>query len=231
MVYNILSSSNNSIRRTNAHYIKLICDQMEKDKVEITISSVGQRCMEQFGKPATSTITNTGSKLGEYIRLRRSEQNLDIVKIINQNHVSNKLSDPILAQEVKILEESIKQLQIENNALRNTLKSLSVDIDGGIKAIFQGIEPSLNKELIQISSLKHGEPNNSLLSSAVLKLFDHLASRNYQLFRGRYGLNKKTVLSSPEFEVLKDACNISESEWAARYGVSDEGYNIPPPPI
>lgn len=222
MVYKNLSSSNNSLRRTNAHYVKIICDQMAKDKVEITLSSVAQRCIDQFGQPATSTITNTGSMLGEYIRQRRNEQHLEVKRIINDNYISKKLSDPILAQEVKILEESTKQLRIENNALRNTLKLLSVDLDNELKSIFVSETSSKQSAIIKPKKLNNDQSENTLLSNSLLKLLDHLASRNYQQFRGRYGLNKKTILTNPEFEEIKKYCNISESEWIARYGSNSD---------
>lgn len=220
MVYDSLAGSMNSVRRTNAHNVKLVCDRMEQDKVEITMSKVAQRCMEQFGQPAASTITNTGSKLGEYIRLRRDEQNIDRKGVIERNEVSSKLSDPVLAQEVKILEETIKQLRIENNGLRNAFRSLTIDIDGGIRALLHS-EASKESQAT-LTELKHTNDINAnpLLSVALLRLLEHLSARNYQLFRGRFGINNKAVLSGPEFEALKSACNISESEWSARFGAS-----------
>ena len=219
MVYDSLISSKNSVRRTNAHNVKLVCDQMERDKVEITMSQVAQRCVEQFGQPAASTITNTGSKLGEYIRLRRDEQNIDKKGVIERNVISSKLSDPVLAQEVKILEETIKQLRIENNGLRNAFRSLSVDVDGGIRKLLR----NESAEDCQTSTELQYPNSNPMLSVALLKLIEHLATRNYQIFRGRFGINNKAVLSGQEFEALKNACNISESEWLARFGVDLSG--------
>ena len=219
IAYEALISSQNSVRRGNANNVKLICDRMEKDKVEISLSQVAQRCVEQFGQPAISTITNTGSKLGEYIRLRKCEQNVDKKGNIERNVVSGKLSDPVLAQEVKILEETAKQLRIENNALRNSFRSLTVDIDGGIKRLFQTNNCIVNDTSVAEPSLPIDEAVSPLLSIAILRLFDHLAARNYQFFRGRYGVNNKTVLSSSELHALKQACNIPESEWVTRFGI------------
>lgn len=218
IAYDNLISSQNSVRRGNAHNVKLVCDQMERDGVEILLSQVAQRCIEQFGQPGTSTITNTGSKLGEYIRLRRSEQNVDRKGVVERNAISNKLSDPVLAQEVKILEETVKQLRMENNGLRNAFRSLNVDVDNGIKRLLQGGNTTDKETSNTELSVSNNRAVDPLLSNALLRLLEHLASRNYQLFRGRYGVNNKAVLSGPEFEALKSSCNISESEWAARFG-------------
>lgn len=222
IAYDNLVSSQNSVRRENAHNVKIICDQMERDGVEIMLSQVAQRCIEQFGQPATSTLTNTGSKLGEYIRLRRGEQNVDRKGVVERNLTSSKLSDPVLAQEVKILEETVKQLRMENNGLRNAFRSLNADIDSGIKRLLQGGIATDNETPNKELSVQSVRVVNPLLSKALLRLLEHLATRNYQIFRGRYGVNNKAILSGPEFESLKSACNVSESEWAARFG-TDSG--------
>ena len=213
ILFDELRESANSKRRENAQNIKITCDHLEKDGVEISLSGVAKRCLESFGNPSVSTVTNTGSKLGEYIRLRKQEQNIDKGNIIQRTGVSAKVQDPVLAQEVKILEETIKGLRNENNALRVTFKNLNTDIDDGISQVLFGNQSIPNNNDKQLPSPKY----TSNLQSAVTSLLKHLSSRGYGIYRGRFGINKKTVLTTAELDALKEVIDISESEFHATY--------------
>lgn len=213
IMFDDLCSSANSRRRENAQNIKVTCDQMEKDGIEITLNGVARRCVDAFGSPAISTVTNTGSKLGDYVRLRRQEQNIGKVSNIQKTGVSSKVQDPVVAQEVKILEETVKALRNENNALRVAFKKLDVDIDGGIRQVLT----SGNGSSDNCDKLLPSPKYPSLLKKAVTSLLNHLADRGYGIYRGRYGLNKKIVLTTDELEALKDTTDMSESEFHARY--------------
>ncbi|WP_289097946.1 hypothetical protein [uncultured Pseudoalteromonas sp.] len=214
ILYDQLCKSTNSKRRENAQNIKLTCDHMEKDGVEITLSGVAKRCLESFGSPAVSTVTNTGSKLGKYVRLRKQEQKIDKGTTLERTGVSAKVSDPVLAQEVKILEETIKGLRNENNALRLAFKKLNTDIDNEISSILLSEQKSnsINEKLLHIPKC------TSHLKSAITSLLRHLSDRGYGMYRGRFGINKKTVLTNAELDAIKEVIDISEAEFQATYG-------------
>lgn len=214
ILYNDLCKSANSKRRENAQNIKLTCDHMVQDGVEITLSGVAKRCLDSFGSPAISTVTNTGSKLGEYVRLRKQEQNINKGTIIARTVVSAKVSDPVLAQQVKILEETVKGLRNENNALRVVFKKLNTDIDNDISSILLSEPKKQNTSEKLLPSTSH-TPH---LKSAVASLLRHLADRGYGMYRGRFGINKKTVLTTAELDALKEVIDISEAEFNATYG-------------
>lgn len=214
ILYNDLCKSANSKRRENAQNIKLTCDHMVQDGVEITLSGVAKRCLDSFGSPAISTVTNTGSKLGEYVRLRKQEQNINKGTIIARTVVSAKVSDPVLAQQVKILEETVKGLRNENNALRVIFKKLNTDIDNDISSILLSEPKKQNTSEKLLPSISH-TPH---LKSAVASLLRHLADRGYGMYRGRFGINKKTVLTTAELDALKEVIDISEAEFNATYG-------------
>ncbi|EGR9007560.1 MULTISPECIES: hypothetical protein [Vibrio] len=214
ILYNDLCKSANSKRRENAQNIKLTCDHMVQDGVEITLSGVAKRCLDSFGNPAISTVTNTGSKLGEYVRLRKQEQNINKGTIIARTVVSAKMSDPVLAQQVKILEETVKGLRNENNALRVIFKKLNTDIDNDISSILLSEPKKQNTSEKLLPSTSH-TPH---LKSAVASLLRHLADRGYGMYRGRFGINKKTVLTTAELDALKEVIDISEAEFNATYG-------------
>lgn len=214
ILYNDLCKSANSKRRENAQNIKLTCDHMVQDGVEITLSGVAKRCLDSFGSPAISTVTNTGSKLGEYVRLRKQEQNINKGTIIARTVVSAKVSDPVLAQQVKILEETVKGLRNENNALRVIFKKLNTDIDNDISSILLSEPKKQNTSEKLLPSISH-TPH---LKSAVSSLLRHLADRGYGMYRGRFGINKKTVLTTAELDALKEVIDISEAEFNATYG-------------
>lgn len=213
ILFDELCKSANSKRRENAQNIKLTCDHMETDGVEITLSGVAKRCLDSFGGPAVSTVTNTGSKLGEYVRLRKQEQNIDKGTSIERTGVSAKVSDPVLAQEVKILEETIKGLRNENNALRVAFKKLNTNIDNDISNILLSEQKhNTNEKLLPLPSY------TSHLKSAITSLLRHLSDRGYGMYRGRFGINKRTVLTTAELDALKEVINISEAEFLATYG-------------
>lgn len=214
ILYNDLCKSANSKRRENAQNIKLTCDHMVQDGVEITLSGVAKRCLDSFGSPAISTVTNTGSKLGEYVRLRKQEQNINKGTIIARTVVSAKVSDPVLAQQIKILEETVKGLRNENNALRVIFKKLNTDIDNDISSILLSEPKKQNTSEKLLPSTSH-TPH---LKSAVASLLRHLADRGYGMYRGRFGINKKTVLTTAELDALKEVIDISEAEFNATYG-------------
>lgn len=213
LLYKEMSESANSLRKENAENLKKICDQMVKDKVAITLNGVAKRCLETFGSPAITTVTNTGSKLGDYVRARKSEQNISKLSTIEPKGISNKVSDPVVAQEVKILEETIKGLRKENNALRACYKQLDVDIDTGIRKLLNNKSSPTEPNNLALESPK--PPSN--LISAVTSILNHLAERGYGVYRGRYGFNKKTILTAAEIESLRDLLGIDESEFNARY--------------
>lgn len=213
ILYDELVSSANSNRRENAQNIKAICGLMDKDKVEITLSGVAKRCLSTYGAPAVSTVTNTGSKLGEYVRLRKQEQKIEKGKVTIERSVSAKLQDPVIAQEVKILEEMIKGLRNENNALRTLYKKLETDVDGGIKQILLSENSAAINKTSQLNAPKY----SSDLKDAVMSIFKHLSDRGYGMYRGRFGINKSTVLTLAELKALKDVLGMSESEFHARF--------------
>ena len=213
ILYDDLVSSANSNRRENAQNIKVICDLMDKDKVEITLSGVAKRCLSTYGAPAVSTVTNTGSKLGEYVRLRKQEQKIEKGTATIERSISAKLQDPVIAQEVKILEEMIKGLRNENNALRMLYKKLETDVDDGIKQILLSEHSgSINK-----TSQSNAPKYSSDLKDAVLSIFNHLAERGYGMYRERFGINKSTVLTPAELKALKEVLDMSESEFHAKF--------------
>lgn len=214
ILYEKLCRSTNSLRRENAQNIKITCDHMESDGVEITLRGVAKRCLDSFGSPAISTVTNTGSELGEYIRLRRQQQNIKKSNVIQKVGVSSRVQDPVLAQEVKILEETVKGLRNQNNALRVLIKKAGIDIDGEIKhSLFSDRDRDTDGNNRQLPPPKL----NPHMKSALMSLLKHLSERGYTVFRGRYGINKKTVLTSAELDALKEVISISESEFSARY--------------
>ena len=214
ILFDNLCKSTNSKRRENAQNIKLTCDHLEEDGVEITLSGVAKRCLDSFGSPAVSTVTNTGSKLGEYVRLRKQVQHIDKGVVIEKTGVSARVRDPVLAQEVKILEETIKGLRNENNALRVAFKKLNTDIDNDISTILQGKQKKQNTK----EELLPSPNSNSHLKSAITSLLGHLSDRGYGIYRGRFGINKKTVLTTAELNSLKEIIDFSEAKFQATYG-------------
>lgn len=215
-LFEILSSSRNSLRRDNANNVKTICDQMMKDRVMMTPAEVSRRCMQLFGGPATSTITNTGSQLGEYVKLRIIEQKAGLkggARIVTP--LSDDVADPILAAGIRVEEERARMLTRENHGLRNLLRKMSnFDIDKELKRLGNGQKAvaveKKTQETLQI---------NSSLQAVFLKLMDHLISeRQYESYRGRLTVNKKIVLTPQEYESFRRATGLSDEMWTKRYG-------------
>lgn len=211
-----LRSSRNSLRRENASNVKAICDNMERDNVPITPSEVARRCIDLFGGPAPSTITNTNSQLGEYVRLRRLEQKSNVKgdKRVRPP-LSGMVSDHVLASEIQILEEANRMLTLENHALRNLYKKITgFDIDKELR------KAGRDKEVPTIGG--HSESSlhiDQALQAVLLKLMDHLiAERQYESYRGRFVVNKKMVLSPPEYTLYRKAVGLTDEEWIKRYG-------------
>jgi hypothetical protein len=215
-LYEHLSTSRNSLRRENIKNVKAVCDQMQKDKIPITPAEVAKRCVKLFGGPAASTITNTNSPLGEYIRLRKLEQK-DEGRGENRERVplSGTVNDPILAAEVQLLEEKNRMLKLENHAMRNLFKKITgFDIDKELKRVRGGNDTTAIG--IPFSA---GTKSDDELQAVLLKLMDHLfGDRQYESYRGRFAINRKMILTPPEYELYRKATGLSEEEWIKRYG-------------
>lgn len=217
-LYQELSNSRNGPRRANAAKIKAVCDQMEQDQIEITPSGVIKRCHRLYeGTPAGSTITNTGSQLGEYIRRRRVEQHVPHKARAAPEtlSLSEKIGDPVVANQVQLMEDSLGLLRTENIAFRALFKELGVDIDALLKGATK--KPGLTMpEPMQSST----DANVSEIRSVLIKLMDHLATRQYVWFRGRLAVNAKEVLNKDEFSTFRQATGLSETQWEQRYGAA-----------
>lgn len=213
ILYDEIAASRNSIRRENIRAIKEVCDQMEKDSVQIAAAEVVRRCGPDG--PAYSTVCNTGSKLGEYIKLRINEQLSNFKGTQKRGSLADTLLDPVLQAQVRDKESLARWLKKENDALRTLFKNLrpGVDIDGAIAKSIKGGD-----------ELKIGIPtsentiNNEALAPALLKLMDHLVGgRQYSLNNGRLTINKKVILDKPEVSAFRDASKLSQDDWSRRY--------------
>jgi hypothetical protein len=213
VLYDEIAASRNSIRRENIRVIKQVCDQMEKDGVKIAAAEVVRRCGTEG--PAYSTVCNTGSKLGEYIRLRVDEQASRAKGAPKKGGLADTVLDPVLQAQIRDKESRARWLQKENDALRTLLKTLrpGVDIDGAIANATKGGQ-----------GLLLGAPNSGAISSneglpaALLKLMDHLVGdRQYCFSNGRLTINKKVVLDSSEVIAYRDACKLSFDDWSRHY--------------
>ena len=210
-----IAASHNSSRRENIRVIKTVCDQMEKDHVQINAAEVSRRCGQNG--PAYSTISNKGSKLGEYIRLRMTEQVAALVPSVTpRRSISDTVADPVLKAQIQDRESTARWLNKENTGLRNLLKSLTpgLDIDNAITRVSKG----------QATTLIESKPASTTVSDELrgmlLKLMDHLiGDRNYEQLRGRLTINHKVVMDQRELQVYRQASGLSEDEWQKRYGV------------
>lgn len=215
-LYEHLSASRNSLRRENIKNIKAVCDQMQKDKVPITPAEVAKRCVKLFGGPASSTITNTNSPLGEYIRLRKLEQKAEgNGEDGEQIPLSETVNDPILAAEVQLLEEKNRMLRLENHAIRNLFKKITdFDIDKELKGVSKG------NNVIAIRTPSSARPElDDELQAVLLKLMDHLfGDRQYESYRGRFAINRKMILTPAEYGLYRRATGLSDEDWIKRYG-------------
>jgi hypothetical protein len=214
-LYGEIASSRNSLRRENIRLIKEVCNRMEEDKVLINVAEVVRRCGE--GGPAYSTVSNQGSQLGEYIRLRITEQAAGSSAPSGKQSLADTVSDPVLQARVRDTESTARWVTRENDALRAVLKTLrpGVDIDGLIR---KSSEPPLSEPATSaLPALPRG-PDKTEVGGLLLKLMDHLvSSRQYKETRGRLTINGKVVLDPRELKVYREATGLTEEAWEARY--------------
>lgn len=213
ILYDEISVSRNSIRRENIRLIKDVCEQMEKDGIQISVAEVVRRCGPNG--PAYSTVSNIGSKLGDFVKLRIDEQ-VSVVKS-NSPHrsLSDSVIDPVLQAQIRDKESTARWLQKENNALRSLLKSLrpGVDIDGAIANATKGAQ-----SLVLGLSDQSSDTSNEALANCLLKLMDHLVgSRQYTFDKARLLVNKKVVLDANQTAAYRAATKLSSTDWSARY--------------
>jgi hypothetical protein len=215
VLYDEIAASRNSIRRENIRVIKEVCDQMEKDGVQIAAAEVVRRCGPDG--PAYSTVCNTGSKLGEYIRLRVNEQASRAKGAPKKGSLADTVLDPVLQAQIRDKESLARWLQRENHALRTLLKTLrpGVDIDGAIANATKGGQRLL------LAAPSPEATSNEGLPAALLKLMDHLVGgRQYCFTKGRLTINKKVVLDPSEVIAYRDASKLSPDDWSRRYDLS-----------
>lgn len=213
VLYDEVAASRNSIRRENIRVIKEVCDLMEKDGVQIAAAEVVRRCGPDG--PAYSTVCNTGSKLGEYIRLRVVEQVSRATGKFKKGSLADTVLDPVLQAQIRDKEGLARWLQKENDALRTLLKTLrpGVDIDAAIANASKG-----GQRLLLGAPAPEGRPSNEGLPSALLKLMDHLVGgRQYCFTNGRLTINKKVVLGSDDVNAYREAAKLSTEDWSRRY--------------
>jgi hypothetical protein len=220
VLYDEIANSRNSLRRENIRLIKEVCDWMEKDKVPITVAEVVRRCGE--GGPAYSTVSNQGSQLGEYIKLRITELAAGAGAPGGKQGLADTIADPVLQARVRDTESVARLVNRENNALRALFKTLrpGVDIDGLIR---RASESALEATTTTLPAPLPG-PDKNELSGLLLKLMDHLvSSRQYKETRGRLTINGKIVLDARELKIYRAASGLSEEAWQARYGEKGGG--------
>lgn len=215
VLYDEIIVSKNSLRRSNVQALKKVCDLMEKDRVPITLAEAVRRTGEDG--PKYTTVSNKGSLLGEYVRLRINEQAARTTKPTSDasRSVADYLQDPVLQARVRDTESMARYLKRENVALRGLLKNLrpGVDIDRLISA-----GPSHDGEGLKIGAPRKEAEASPELGAAILKLIDHLiGERQYAIYRGRLAINNKGVLSPQELEALRRATGLSESDWGTRF--------------
>lgn len=214
ILYHEIASSRNSLRRENARLIKEVCDQMEKDKVPISIAEVVRRC--GIGGPAYSTVSNQGSNLGEFIRLRISEQATNPSVKTRMQSIADTISDPVAQARVRDTESTARWLARENNGLRALFKSLrpGFDIEAFINKTSDTAVVTTTPPHTVLTGLNQNE-----VQSLLIKLMDHLVgTRQYKETRGRLTINGKIVLDARDLKVYCVASGLSEQAWQARYG-------------
>ncbi|WP_334186815.1 hypothetical protein [Noviherbaspirillum sp.] len=216
VLYDQINSSKNSLRRSNIQSLKEVCDLMEKDRVQITLAEAVRRTGKDG--PKYTTVSNKGSLLGEYVRLRMMEQAAGSSKLRSDTpqSVADCLQDPVLQARVRDTESVARYVKRENVALRGLLKNLrpGVEIDQLLAST-----PSQSRGItLQIDTQKKEADVSPALGSAVLRVLDHLiGERQYQLYRGRLTINSKSILTPYELEALRAATGLSEAEWEARF--------------
>lgn len=213
VLYDEIAASRNSIRRENISVIRDVCDLMEKDGVQIAAAEVVRRCGPKG--PAYSTVSNTGSKLGEYIKLRVNEQASRIKGVLGSGSLADNVIDPVLQAQIRDRESVARWLQKENSALRTLLKTLrpGVDIDGAIANATKGGQHFL------LASPVDAEANaDKSIAAALLKLMDHLVGgRQYTFMKGRLTINKKVVLDAADVTAYRHGTRLAEADWCRRY--------------
>jgi hypothetical protein len=213
-----VAASRNSSRRDNIRAIRAVCDQMEHDRVVINAAEVTRRCGENG--PAYSTVSNKGSKLGEYIKLRMMEQAASLTPAPRSDRsLADTVLDPVLAAQIRDKEHIARWVRKENKGLRNLLKNLSpgFDIDAALVRVAEGVAPALIEKTRQTDSV------DSEVLGVLLRLMDHLVGeRQYEILRGRLTINRKVILGERELAVYRKATGLSDDEWQRRYHV-DQG--------
>jgi hypothetical protein len=218
VLYDEVAGSRNSLRRENIRLIKEVCDRMEKDKVPISVAEVVRRCGPDG--PAYSTVSNQGSRLGEYIRLRVAEQAANPGVPGSAQSIADTVYDPVLQARIRDTESTARWVTRENDGLRALLKSLrpGIDIDGLIRKASDATAAP-KPELLALSP----GPDSNELRGLLLKLMDHLVStRQYKETRGRLTINGKIVLDARELKIYREASGLTEEAWQARYGEADQ---------
>jgi hypothetical protein len=214
VLYDEIASSRNSLRRENIRIIKEACDRMEKDKIAISVAEVVRRS-QPYG-PAYSTVSNQGSPLGEYIRLRIVEQTAEHAPANNPRSIADTVSDPVLQARIRDNESTARWVKRENDGLRALLKSLrpGIDIDGLVRS---ADEPAFTVKQEPSAAVK--APDMIELRGLLLKMMDHLVgTRQYKETRGRLTINGKIVLDARELQIYRDAAGVTEDVWQSRYG-------------
>lgn len=212
VLYDEIAASRNSVRRGNIAAIKEVCDLMEKDGVQIAAAEVVRRC--GANGPAYSTVSNTGSKLGEYIKLRITEQASRVKGVVKSGSLADTVVDPVLQAQIRDKESVARWLQKENDALRTLFKTLrpGVDIDGAIANAAKGGQPFL------LASPDAQAPADKQVAAALLKLIDHLVGgRQYTFLKGRLTINKKVILEASDVAAYRRGAGLTEAEWQQRY--------------
>lgn len=218
ILFDEIVASRNSGRRENIRAIKTVCDLMEHDRVVISAAEVTRRCGDNG--PAYSTVSNKGSRLGEYIKLRMTEQAASLPSTPRSDRsLADTVLDPVLAAQIRDKEDTARWVRKENKGLRNLLKNLSpgFDIDAALARITQGAASVL---------IEAKPPTNSIdneVRGVLLRLMDHLiGDRQYEILRARLTINRKGILDERELAVYRKATGLSDDEWQRRYG-SDQG--------
>lgn len=210
-----LSGSRYAQQRRHGELVRLVCDQMEKDRVAITLAEVVART--QPDGPAYSTVAPRSSKIGEYIRARIDEQRSNLApRGQAQNDIAEGIRDPVLQAQVRERENTAKWLQKENTGLRALLRALSpgLDADGIIRGTVDVTAP-VNPRLAKPAALE--APTE--LRAILLKLLDHLiGARQYREMRGRFTINGKIVLDGQEMATLRRCTGLTDEQWQGRYG-------------
>lgn len=221
VLHDDIATSRNSLRRENIRLIKDVCDRMEKDRALITIAEVVRRCGERG--PAYSTVSNQGSQLGEYIKIRITEQAAGAGAIGGKQGLADTILDPVLKARVRDTESVARLVTRENDGLRALFKNLrpGVDIDGLIRRASESPQSETAKPSL---SAPAPSPDKNEVSGLLLKLMDHLvSSRQYRETRGRLTINSKVVLDTRELKTYREASGLSEEAWQARYGEKGGG--------